>query len=183
MGLHAQHRFASDEEAMALVSAQGDPQAFDPETLSFTPTIGEMNDWRGGHTAVLLEGGLVLLSGGGARRGEIYLPDEGVFERTTSALSIDRTYATATPIRDGGILILGGISFGDTIFLLASMDLFSRIQGPYGTYFQVIYTRPENRAGHTATRLEDESLLVAGGINVDWTLPELSTAFIFRQDD
>jgi Bacterial Ig-like domain/Galactose oxidase, central domain len=159
-------------------------EIFDPATLTFTRTPGDMQEWRGGHTAQRLQTGLVLLSGGGAMIGEVYDPTAGTFVRTSNGLSIDRTFATVTPIRDGGFLILGGVWYGSTeTMLLATMDIFAPIQGPYGRYFQIIYTLHDNRAGHTATRLLDESVLVTGGINIDWMLPELKTAFRLVLDD
>ena len=91
--------------------------------------------------------------------------------------------ATATTMRDGGILHLGGTLFDDPIIFLASMDIYSQVQNPYGSYFQVFHVLTDPRTGHTATVLDDGSTLIAGGMNVDPQEPELNSALIFRQRD
>jgi hypothetical protein len=181
------HTSTTLEDGRILLAGGASDRAaeiFDPVSRTFTRTKGNTKEYRGGHTAVLLENGDVLLSGGGAMRGETYVPKTDSFEHTDNSLSWDRTFATATPIPDGGVLVLGGIFFGeDDVILLASMDLFARALSPNGSYYQVAYTLFDARAGHTATPLGDGSILYAGGINPDSTQPELKTAFVFRQEE
>jgi len=158
-------------------------ELFDPSNLTFTRTSGNTMSWRWSHTAVLLENGLVLICGGGSARGEFYLPDSDSFAHVSNGLAFDRYFHTASVMPNGGFLFLGGTFFGDQTIFLSSMDRFSFSQSPTGSFFHVVYALAEPRTNHTATVLQDGSILIAGGMNVDPLEPEMKTALLFRQDD
>ena len=153
---------------------------FDPESSSFSPTGGTMQARRAGHVASLLENGNVMMAGGGHDRGEVYVHEAGVFLPLTSVIT-DRSFGTASPVPEGGVLVLGGILFGDQeAFLLGSMELFAARSGAFGGFFQVSFQLDgPPRAGHTATVLPDGKVLFTGGINLDFTEPELDTGFTY----
>lgn len=68
---------------------------------------GSMNEARAGQTATLLNGGWVLVTGGGTATSEIYEPNYGSWVPTGS-LSVTRTDQTATALPDGDVLVAGG---------------------------------------------------------------------------
>jgi hypothetical protein len=164
-------------------------EIFDPATLTFTRTAGDMLDNRSGHTAQLLDSGAVLVSGGSfdpdQLKGEIFFPATGTFEWTDSPMSIGRMHAAAVPVPGGGVVILGGMYYtaGNSIFFLASMDLFDPTQGTYGGYVQVANVMRDTRVASSVTALGDGGWLIAGGISVDASLPELRTATVFHMKD
>jgi hypothetical protein len=158
-------------------------EIFDPKTETFSRTGGDTVSSRSGHTVCELPNGVLLVSGGGDKRGELYIPAEDRFEPTSNQGAWDRYYATATTTPGGGVLVLGGTHFGDqNILILASMEHYWQGAGANGSYLQVPLTLSIGLSGHTATVLSDGSTLFCGGINSDWTQPELATALLFRQD-
>lgn len=91
-------------------------ELYEPASGNFTLT-GTATDQRlSGLTATLLRDGRVLVAGGlhftatsleSTASAEIYNPSTGTFSATDS-LSIPRWYATATLLRDGRVLVVGG---------------------------------------------------------------------------
>ena len=144
-GFRKEHE--GDEETYSSTA-----EVFDPRTKKFGYT-GEMSYTRGGHTATLLTGGLVLITGGWNLMGvlssaELYDPASEKFT-TIGSMSIRRGGCTATLLNDGRVLICGGTGRDVT----ASAELFD----PTGSM-----TVP--RYSHTATLLPGGRVLVAGGL-------------------
>ena len=93
-------------------------ELYDPASQRFTPT-GSMTVPRQGHTITMLQDGRVLIAGGVRNIGfrselasaEIYDPSTGSFSATGS-MSVPREGHTATILRDGRVLIVGGSDNG-----------------------------------------------------------------------
>ncbi len=134
-------------------------EIFDPRTNRFGYT-GEMSYTRGGHTATLLTGGLVLITGGWNLMGvlssaELYDPASEKFT-TIGSMSIPRGGCTATLLIGGRVLICGGTGRDVT----AGAELFDPVRKSFTTTGSM--TVP--RYSHTATLLPDGRVLVAGGL-------------------
>jgi hypothetical protein len=140
------------------------PQLYNPATGTFSPT-GTMSVPRSQHHATLLNNGTVLITGGNDSTGaltlvvEVYDPVPGTFTAVGNSPT-DLIANTATLLNDGTVLFTGGIT------------------GPYGSppttsawlYNPVNMTitataNPMNvaRWNHTATLLNDGTVLIAGG--------------------
>ncbi|MDE2998707.1 MAG: kelch repeat-containing protein [Gemmatimonadota bacterium] len=147
--------------------ARGLAQRFDPDTDLFTaPGGASLQVVRFGHTAALLEDGRVLLAGGSAEFGagvfspvssaEIFDPDYPSFRNTGNMLA-PRFGHSATRLRDGKVLIVGG----------AAAD--AEIYDPDTRVFQFVGGNAGRiRSGATATLLNDGRVLVAGGVDEEF---------------
>ncbi|MCA1639707.1 MAG: kelch-like protein, partial [Acidobacteria bacterium] len=133
---------------------------------------------RTGHTATLISGGKVLITGGADMSGnllssaEIYDPAMGVFTPAGN-LNTARSNHQATLLSDGRVLITGG---GSGESALASAEIFDPEKGVFLAAGQM--TAP--RKFHAATLLENGDVLIAGGSSGKFS-PEatLSNAEIF----
>ena len=142
-------------------------ELYNPATGTFTAT-GSLAHARSGHTATLLQNGMVLIAGGrqltnfGATiaSAELYNPSTGTFTATGSM--IDTRYDhTATLLPNGMVLITGGYYFcGRTCGnVLSEAELYNPSTGTFTATGSMQYTRRL----HTATLLNDGKVLVAGG--------------------
>jgi hypothetical protein len=135
-------------------------ELYDPasETFSFT---GDTTVVRIGHTATLLTDGRVLVAGGGTATAELYDPASKKFTRTIGNMTEPRSGHTATlleaadGVQNGHVLIIGGDGTAD--LYSPSAETFARI----GSLLPSM--RPSYR--HTASLLNDGTVLVAGGYN------------------
>jgi hypothetical protein len=125
------------------------------------------------HTASLLNDGRVLIAGGtGSGSGgttvasaEIYDPATGKFTPTGS-MHTARETASATLLADGRVLILGGeYGGGRTGGFVSSAEIYDPATG--------LFSGAGSMAGgylaHTATRLPDGRVLIAGGMDLKGT--------------
>lgn len=147
-------------------------EIYDPKTGQFSST-GSMKINRFRHTATLLADGRVLIAGGYSGEGrtatsvaesELYDPSTGTFT-TTGSMTTARDEHTATLLANGRVLIAGGYSgsYGngsDPSKALASAELYDPTTGRFSATGSM--TQPR-WWGHTATRLLDGRVLVAGG--------------------
>ncbi len=136
---------------------------------------------RYGHTATLLDDGTVLLAGGandedtktiGDLLPELYDPAASSFGFAgvgdAAILSSNRFFHTATKLKDGKVLIAGGIDQGNTVFrsdgltgsILNTADLYD----PVTQTVSAVGTMTSPRFLHSATLLADGRVLVTGGI-------------------
>ncbi len=140
---------------------------------------------RSGHTATLLPDGKVLVLGGvgapavevaqGPMRygtaplstGDIYDPVLNLWIPTT-AMRSTRLEHTATVLRDGNVLVVGGA------YANPGHPEIYEVAANYWVQATVVI----NRHGHTATLLPDGRVLVVGGFGID----AMSTAWIYRPD-
>ncbi|MGD0019033.1 MAG: kelch repeat-containing protein [Candidatus Limnocylindrales bacterium] len=133
---------------------------------------GSMTMGRDSHTATLLPDGKVLIAGGEAydeaRSAELYDPKTGTFAPTGSMVT-GHVLGTATLLLDGRVLFVGGWDLrngsdwnpfdGSNRIVSASAELYDPKTGtfaPTGSPAQARYY-------HTATRLLDGRVLIAGG--------------------
>jgi photosystem II stability/assembly factor-like uncharacterized protein len=133
-----------------------------------------MTRGRGEHTATLLTcpisnpscawNGLVLLTGQD-QTAELYNPSNGSFTATGN-MNVARQRHTATLLDTGDVLITGGEQFINcspcTTVYLSSAELF---HPDLGTFESLSTSLSSSRAFHTATKLSDGRVLVAGGQN------------------
>jgi Kelch motif len=133
------------------------------EAQTVTPT-GAMNMPRVGHQATLLLDGRVLVSGGHAGNAsvagaEIFDPVTGTWSLTGSNVTARHDH-TSTLIADGRVLVVGGVSSTEACSTNATAETFDPATGDWSATPDlpiVVGT------GHTATRLLDGRILVAGG--------------------
>lgn len=145
------------EEAASAPS--GDVWRFDPATETFAK-YAELATGRIGHAVVPLSNGKVLVYGGA--RSLTNSPVAEIIERATRTTrpanfqpAVSRTYATATLLADGRVLIAGGGGGG----LQSGAELFD----PATERFTPIQSAFTARYSHTATRLPDGRVLIYGG--------------------
>jgi hypothetical protein len=185
---HAYHTATQLNDGTVLivggVDSTGSPttsaELFSPVANAFATVTGlnangvtGLNTARYQHTATLLGDGTVLIVGGLDRTGspttsaELYNPATQTFTAVAGlqgSLSTARLAHTATLLRWGGVLIAGGYdSNGNS---LASAEL-------YDPSCTCIYLNTDNnnvvsgmsvsRAAHTATPLNDGTVLIVGG--------------------
>jgi hypothetical protein len=174
---------------VALASAE----LYDPTTNTFSST-GSMTTPRTGHTATLLANGKVLIAGGASSpafglgqmyinvaslpTAELYDPVTGEFS-PTGTMTISRIAHTATLLPNGSILIAGGYVgyVASPIYVglesLKSAEIYNPVSGSFSSTDPMLATR----FWHSATLLQDGSVLIAGGIGAD--LP-LASAEIYK---
>jgi deoxycytidylate deaminase len=119
---------------------------------------------RQGHTITMLLDGHVLITGGVRNVGfrselasaEIYDPATGTFSATGS-MSVPREGHTATILRDGRVLIVGGSDNGT--HTVDSAEIYDPASG---TFSRTTHLN-QPREAHTATLLLSGKVLIAGG--------------------
>lgn len=140
------------------------PQAelYDPVTGKFS-SAGTVS--RDSHTATLLPNGKVLIAGGetdGASAmqsaAEIYDPTQTTSQPTGSMIS-PREEHTATLLRDGTVLLVGGERSVPGPIFLGSAELYDPGTGIFASTGNLVTPR----AAHTATLLNDGTVLITGG--------------------
>ena len=148
-----------------LVSATG-AKLFDPATGTLTDTGGP-SSLRVANTWTQLSDGRLLAVGGMGAEGtldataEVYDPATGAFAATGS-LTEARSMHTATVLADGRVLVTGGGAIsttGEEKPPLSSAELWDPSTGTFTATGSM--TAP--RALHTATLLQDGTVLLAGG--------------------
>lgn len=167
------------------IRAVATAELFDPATGAWTPT-GSMGAARFEHTATRLRDGRVVMVGGlGPAAGagttrplastEIYDPAAGAFVGSTN-LAEARANHAAVLLEDNSVLVTGGAGGDGADLSLATAEVFN---APGGTWTTVA-AMGATRTGHTATRLPDGRVLVAGGESVQrGTRRSLTSAEVF----
>lgn len=176
--------------------AEGDLLAsveiFDPATGRWSGSA-PMNLPRLGHSLTVLGDGRVLAAGGSSLGGaegagggqtirpessaEIFDPASGRWTNTGAGMSSARFEHTATLLDDGRVLIVGGQGppMAGRSAVLGSTELFD----PAVDTFLKSNDLGEPRANHTAVKLPDRSVLVAGGLGGPGGDVSLATAEVF----
>jgi large repetitive protein len=139
-----------------------------PSSGQFTP-VGNMAVARFSHTATLMNNGNVLIAGGGSgssgngtvvSSAEIYNPASLSFA-TTGTLKTARFQHTATPLKDGTVLITGGATTATSSAFTNSAEIYSLSNGTFTTTGDMT----SERTSHTSTLLNDGRVLLTGGID------------------
>ena len=123
-----------------------------------------LNTARSGHTATLLQNGMVLVAGGTdsnfnrSASAELYDLASGTWTATGS-LNRAHNMHTAT-LLNGRVLVAGGVD-SNIIFISATAELYHPASGTW----TVTGSLNTARAGHTATLLQNGMVLVAGGVD------------------
>jgi hypothetical protein len=152
-----------------VLVVDGDPtggtagELFDPATQSFTRTAGDMSAAH--DTATGLVSGKVLVAGDTGLAGQpadLYDPVSDSFRLTHGLFPFAASATTATRLLNGRVLFTGGFAFR-----YESNGAF--LYFPYGQGFGQRYSSlPSHemsvpRVDHTATRLPNGKVLIAGG--------------------
>ena len=139
-------------------------ELYNPATGTFAVT-GSLNTARTQFTATLLTDGTVLIAGGydsnwqALTSAEIYNPTTGVFT-TTGNMGTAHVNHAATLLRNGSVLIAGGLDDDNgATYGSASAELYSPSTGSFVSTGNLSV----GRGYHTATRLNDGTVLIAGG--------------------
>lgn len=152
-------------------TSQGTPLAtseiYKPKAGRFEGT-GSLGTPRRNATATRLRDGTVLVAGGyngeAVNAPELFNPRTGSFG-TTAEMSTPRRYPTANLLPGGEVLITGGFATaeGDP---LNSSDRYVRSRWPWLTgtgRFIKSGTMHQARGRHTATKVNNKAILIAGG--------------------
>jgi WD40 repeat protein len=147
-------------------------ELFDPTNGTFMPTTGNMTSARNTHTATPLAGGNVLLSGGLDATGfptataETFDPAAGTFAPVTSNMVAAHASHTATLFPSNGkVLVIGGQDA--TANSGATAEVFDPTAGTFTSTAGVMGSA---RQRHTATLLNDGTVLVTGGLDTTGAL-------------
>lgn len=157
-------------------------EIYNPATTKFALTTGNPTTTRVSATATTLSSGKVLLVGGKSPNGvdvlataELYNPATETFAATGGSMSDGRVYGTATLLNDGTVLVTGGL---DTAGEASGTPVATaEIYNPATDSFALAGPMTTGRFFHTATRLPNGMVLIAGGLN---TGQPLATAEIYN---
>jgi hypothetical protein len=160
-----------DNSGNALATAE----VYDPNAGTFT-TTGSLGTARYAHTATLLMNGKVLVAGGlstptdDLASAELFDPSTGSFETTLIWMEQRRSAHTATLRADGTILIAGGsiLSTGicglNCITLVPLSSATAEVFNPITQMFTPTGDLGTSRFSHTATLLDNGTVLITGGV-------------------
>lgn len=141
-------------------------ELYDPASNSMSER--PLNDYRTDATAALLPSGKVLIAGGLGAPGqvtplettEIYDPAQGAFVDGPS-MSAGLYGATAVLNANGRVLIIGGVSGGNSIVFLNEVEIYD----PSTNSFSQGASMSDSRLAPTATLLPNGSVFIAGGFD------------------
>lgn len=151
---------------------EGYPALLDPEWSR----ASDMSVGRSLHSATRLSDGRVLLVGGYSEAVQTDLTSAELFDprtrtfATTGPLAMARRAHVATLLDDGRVVVLGGDRGTGTPTVLSEVERYDVLTGQFSTLSPL--SRP--RSHHTASKLRDGRILVAG--SVDYAANGLSSA-------
>jgi hypothetical protein len=129
-------------------------------------TTARLNTARTNHTGTLLPNGEVLVAGGGNATG--FLPSAELYNSATGKWTVSGSMTnargghTATLLPNGEVLVAGGISNGISPWS-PSCTATAELYKPFTRQWTTAGSMTKPRGNHTATLLNDGSVLVAGG--------------------
>jgi Galactose oxidase, central domain/Kelch motif len=147
-------------------------EVYNPGARKFVAVNNTMSDRRVFHTATLLPSGKVLVAGGATNlsgdttnSADLYDPASNSFT-PTYPMDHQRAAHSATLLTSGpaaGKVLIAGGGGGSSVFF---KDSSAEIYDPAAQQFMLLASfMNEPRALHTATMLDDGSVLLAGGFN------------------
>lgn len=183
-----------------LLAGEPTAERYDPNAGTFSLTgamltqraFGGRPNYIAGRTATRLSDGMVLLTGGEHEdlgrfsSAELYDPATGLFTLTGDMASV-RDGHSASLLPNGSVLIAGGETIGPgcpscAIFSSASAELYD----PNRRTFTSAGNMNVRREFHTATVLNDGTVLIVGGLTFDggpissgFTVTPLASAELF----
>jgi WD40 repeat protein len=172
-------------DGKVLIAGENPPMIYDPTsgTFSTTGTMAESVyhpgvEW---HAGTSLRDGTVLITGGnddgtcgGFANAEIYDPASGTFS-VTGKMMTSRDIHTATLLRDGTVLLAGG---GEGWCGHPTLDS-GEVYDPASRSFVAVGKMTQSRSGHTATLLNDGTVLITGGFS-NWSAGTARSAELYR---
>ncbi len=143
--------------------------ASSPAQGRFVPA-GSLSVARVAHTATLLADGRVLVTGGRTTDGLTTLATVELFDprsktwKVAAPMSTARSHHTATLLADGRVLVTGGTSADPdpTQARFIALDT-AEVFDPVKNAWKPVAPLHDARNGHTATLLDDGTVLVIGG--------------------
>jgi hypothetical protein len=171
--------FLGDLEAMFVlpdgkvlaVGRPGRTAVFDPSRRSWTPG-GSMVTPQFGFAAVLLDDGKLLVVGGSVSdeqpvaSAQLYDPVAGSWTATGNMIDA-RDVLTATLLPDGRVLVVGAFTTSRRDVVPARGEVYDPASGTWSATANLVTPRFK----HSATRLADGAVLIAGGGDGVDTLP------------
>ena len=126
---------------------------------------GKLDPGRGFHAATRLVDGRVLVAGGpNYESAAVYDPSTGTWSSTGNLVE-GRLFHTLTLPEDGRVLAVGGMrGFGSGATNIEMAEMYAP---PNGTWTEAGRLQQERR-WHTATLLEDSTVLIVGGMTADY---------------
>jgi hypothetical protein len=140
-------------------------EIYDPVAGTFTLLVNTLNTARVGHTATLLSNGQVLIVGGYdpstglISDAELYDPASQVFIDLGNTNS-PRFHHAATLLQSGQVLLTGGETDPTPSGAYNTAEIFNPMTW---TFSPVSANMTSGREGHTATLLNDGTVLITGG--------------------
>jgi len=162
-----------DSDLRTLTSAE----VYDPATQTWS-LVGHMSEGRSVPTASVLHDGRVLVSGGshiGAgsaamrNTAEIYNPITNSW-RSAGRFEVNRAGHSATVLRDGRVLVVGGAGAASTVAKAEMYDPEKNVWYPAGSLTLA-------RTDHSAAMMSDGRIIVAGGWSNDGSAGHLVELF------
>ncbi len=158
-----------DNNGSVLESAE----LYDPAQGKFGAVSNAMSDHRVFHAATLLASGKVLITGGATNlfgdttnSADVYDPAANSFTPTSVAMDHQRAAHSSTLLKAGpfaGKVLIAGGGGGSSFFLKdSSAEIYDPASGQFGLLTSFLN---EARSMHSATALDDGTVLFAGGFN------------------
>ena len=153
-------------------------ELYDPTTGTWS-AIAPLPTPRVGHTATKMPDGKVLIFGG-VDKSNKYVRRAALFDpKTNTWSSFDAPGwaggPTATLLRTGKILVVGGYPDADDAFHLFGFKDNASLFDPATRTWSPTGNQPDYRSSPSATLLKDGRVLLTGGYDNDWGCPVYST--------